>query len=74
MVLSNCNPGVKHDIDATNAGVTRITVTLPSMAAIKYSPKLIGIDGTFHQKNKCTMVFVTIITQENIIILGGMSN
>ena len=73
LALSNCNPGVKYDIDATNAGVTRVTVTLPAMAAIKYSPKLIGIDGTFHHTNKCTMVFATIITQENNIILGGIS-
>ena len=70
LALSNCNKGVKYDIDATNAGVTRVTVTLPAMAAIKYSPKLIGIDGTFYHTNKCTMVFATIITQENNNILG----
>ena len=71
--LSNCNIGVKYDIDETKAGVSRVTVTLPAMAAIKYSPVLIGIDGTFHHTNKCTMVFATIITQENRIVLGGMS-
>ena len=43
LALSNCNPGVKYDIEETNTGVTRVTVTLPAMAAIKYSPKLIGI-------------------------------
>ena len=62
MALSNCNIGVKYDIDETKAGVSRVTVTLPAMSAIKYSPMLIGIDGTFHHTNKCMMVFVTIIT------------
>lgn len=62
LALSNCNKDVKYDIDETNTGVMMVTVTLPSMEAIKYFPTLIGIDGTFHHTNKCTMVFATIIT------------
>ena len=38
LALSNCNLGVKYDIDETKAGVSRVTVTLPAMAAIKYAP------------------------------------
>ena len=73
LALSNYNKGAKYDIDETNIGVTRATVTLPAIAAIKYSPKLIGIDGTFYHTNKCTMVFATIITQEKHHYTGETS-
>ena len=48
-------------------------MVLPSMNAIKYSPKLIVIDGTFHHHNWCTMVFSTTITQEKNVIVAGLS-
>ena len=73
LALANCNKGITYEVDETGSGVSRVTMVLPSMSAIKYSPKLIGIDGTFHRHNKCTMVFSTIITQEKNVILAGIS-
>ena len=73
LALANCNKGITYEVEETGSGVSRVTMVLPSMSAIKYSPKLIGIDGTFHRHNKCTMVFSTIITQEKNVILAGIS-
>ena len=73
LALANCNKGITYEVEETGSGVSRVTMVLPSMSAIKYSPKLIGIDGTFHRHNKCTMVFSTIITQEKNVILSELS-
>ena len=71
LALANCNEGIAYEVEESASGVSRVTMVLPSMHAIKYSPKLIGIDGTFHHHNRCTMVFSTIITQEKNVILAG---
>ena len=74
LALANCNKGLTYEVEETGSGVSRVTMVLPSMSAIKHSPKLIGIDGTFHRHNKFTMVFSTIIiTQEKSVILAGLS-
>ena len=36
LALANCNEGITYEVDETGSGVSRVTMVLPSMSAIKY--------------------------------------